>query len=308
MSYHILDIASVGSTITCKDRQILCIEANGDVRTVPLEDVGSIVITSFKTSLTNRLLIEAAKKGVALILCDGFQPTSILLPVSRSSDTLLTRAHVGIHARQRRLLWRRTIDAKVRNQWLICKHWAATHRGTAALEKLLDSSDSHKESLAARHHWRVFAHAIGQPRFRRTRVSEGANALLNYGYAVLLSVVVQRMLAIGIDPTFGIAHAVREKAVPLAYDLMEPFRPWVDATVFECIRRQAGSDSIAVDRNTKQALAEAVIKPVRRGNHTVDFRIVIEEVLRSFRRAVMDRKPSLYQPWTPKASRWDGCS
>lgn len=308
MSYHILDIGSAGSTITCKDRQIVCIEANGDVHAAPLEDVGGIVITSYKTTLTNRLLVEAAKEGVPVVLCDGFQPASIVLPVNRSSDTMLTRAHLGIHARQRSLLWRRTIDAKVRNQWLLCKHWAVSHRGTSALESLLESSDGHKESLAARRHWRVFADQIGQPDFRRKRQSDGVNALLNYGYAVLLSVVVQRILAIGIDPTFGIAHAVREKAVPLAYDLMEPFRPWVDATVVECIRRQAGGDVIVVDRNAKQALAEAVIKPVRRGNQTVEFRIVIEEVLRSFRRAVMERKPSLYQPWTPKASRWDGCS
>lgn len=308
MSYHILDIGSVGSTVTCKDRQIVCIQANGDVHAAPLEDVGSIVITSYKTTLTNRLLVEASRHGVPVVLCDGFQPMSILLPVNRSSDTLLTRAHLDIHARQRSLLWRRTIDAKVRNQWLICKHWSISHRCTTALESLLDSSDAHKESLAARHHWRVFAYGIGQPRFRRTRESEGVNALLNYGYAVLLSVVVQRMLAIGIDPTFGIAHVVREKAVPLAYDLMEPFRPWVDATVVECIRRQAGCATIVVNRDAKQALTEAMIKPVRRGDQTVEFRIVIEEVLRSFRRAVMERKPSLYQPWTPKATRWDGCS
>lgn len=308
MSYHILNVESVGSTITCKDRQVVCIEQNGCVRTVPLEDVGSIVVTSFKTTLTNRLLVEAAREGVTVIVCDGFRPESILLPVKRSSDTLLTRAHLSIHARQRSLLWRRTIDAKVRNQWLLCEEWAPAHRCTVALEALQDFSDSHKEALAARHHWRVFAEAIGQPSFKRNRESGGVNALLNYGYGVLLSVVVQRMLAIGIDPTFGIAHLPREKAVPLAYDLMEPFRPWVDAEVVACVRRQGGWRSVAVDREARAALAEVMVKPVRRGDQAAEGRIVIEEVLRSFRRAVMERKPSLYKPWTPKASRWGGCS
>ncbi len=154
----------------------------------------------------------------------------------------------------------------------------------------------------------MFADAIGQPRFRRDRDGGGANALLNYGYAVLLSVVMQRMLAIGIDPTFGIAHVPREKAVPLAYDLMEPFRPLVDAEVVECVRRQRGRDAVAVDRDARAALAEVMVKPVRCGDQVAECRIVIEEVLRSFRRAVMERKPSLYQPWTPKASKWGGCS
>jgi CRISPR-associated protein Cas1 len=117
----------------------------------------------------------------------------------------------------------------------------------------------------------------------------------------------QRMLAIGIDPTFGIAHVAREKAVPLAYDLMEPFRPWVDAVVVECVSRQEASRKIAVDREARAALGESMVKPVRLGDRVVEFRIVVEEVLRSFRRAVMERKPSLYQPWTPKASKWDGC-
>ncbi len=308
MSYHILNIDAVDSTLTCRDGQVVCIEASGVTRAAPLEDVGSIVVTSFKTTLTNRLLVEAARAGVVVVVCDGFQPASLLLPVSRSSDTSLTRAHLAIHARQRSLLWRRTIDAKVRNQWLLCREWSASHRATTAIESLLKSSDAHKESLAARYHWRVFADAIGQPEFKRKREGEGVNDLLNYGYAILLSVVMQRMLAIGIDPTFGIAHAAREKAVPLAYDLMEPFRPWVDSEVVKCVRRQTEGDTVGVDREARTALAAVMVKPVRRGDHTVEFRIVIEEALRSFRRAVMERKPSLYQPWTPKASRWDGCS
>ncbi len=307
MSYHILNIDSADSTITCKDRQVVCIERDGTKRAVPVEDVGSIVITSFKTTLTNRLLVEAAREGVSIVVCDGFQPASILLPVNRSSDTSLTRAHLSVHSRQRSLLWKRTIDAKVRNQWLLCSHWAATHRNTIAIKALLDSSDNHKESLAARHHWRVFSDAVGKPSFRRDRQGGGVNDLLNYGYAVLLSVVMQRMLAIGIDPTFGIAHVAREKAVPLAYDLMEPFRPWVDAVVVECVSRQEASRKIAVDREARAALGESMVKPVRLGDRVVEFRIVVEEVLRSFRRAVMERKPSLYQPWTPKASKWDGC-
>jgi len=306
VSYHILNVESVGSTITCRDRQLVCIEHDGTTRTVPLEDVGSIVVTSFKTTLTSNLLVEAARRGVAIIVCDGFHPASIMLPVDRNTDTLLTRAHLAVHARQRGVLWRRTIDAKVRNQWLLCDHWAPLHRGTMALKVMLDSTKPHKEALAARYHWRVFADSIGDPHFRRDRDGGGANSLLNYGYAVLLSVVMQRILAVGLDPTFGIAHVAREKAVPLAYDLMEPFRPWVDAAVAECVKRQGGGTA-ALDRQVRRTLGQLMVNPVRRGEQAVEFRIVIEEALRSFRRAVMERKPSLYQPWTPKALKWDGC-
>jgi CRISPR/Cas system-associated endonuclease Cas1 len=53
------------------------------------------------------------------------------------------------------------------------------------------------------------------------------NALLNYGYAVLLSTVLQKRFAVGLDPTWGLSHAPRERATPPAYDLMVPFaRVW----------------------------------------------------------------------------------
>lgn len=308
MSYHILNIDSAGTTITCKDRRVVCIEADGVSRSIPMEDVASIVVTSFKTTLTNRVIVEAARSGVTIVVCDGFRPVSLLVPANRNSDTLLTRAHVRIHARQRALLWRKTIDAKVRNQWLLSRHWQENHRNAIALAAVQGINSRNKEALAARHHWRVFGHAIGETGFRRDFRADGVNALLNYGYGVLLSVVLQRMFAVGLDPTFGISHLPRAKATPLAYDLMEPFRPLVDAEVAECRKRLGSAAAAPANREARALIAQSIVKLVRHGDRVVECRIVIEDVLRSFRRAVMDRKPSLYQPWTPKDSRWAGCS
>lgn len=307
MTYHILNIDSTGTTVTCKDRRVMCIDIDGTTRSVPLEDVASIVITSFKTTLTNRVLVEAAHAGIAIVVCDGFRPVSLVVPANRSSDTLLTRAHTRIHTRQRDLLWRRTIDAKVRNQWLLCRDWEEGHPGTGSLAAMLNRRSRNKEALAARHHWRVFGHAVGNPTFRRDAKGEGMNALLNYGYGVLLSVVLQRMFAIGLDPTLGISHMPRARATPLAYDLMEPFRPLIAAEVAKCCRGVGTGVASAADRESRTAIAKSIVRPVRYGERVVECRIVIEEVLRSFRRAVMDRKPSLYQPWTPNDSRWAGC-
>lgn len=179
------------------------------------------------------------------------------------------------------------------------------HRSVIALGEMLGSKGRNKEALAARHHWRVFSVAIGDATFRRDVKAEGANALLNYGYGVLLSVVLQQLFAVGLDPTFGISHMPRAKATPLAYDLMEPFRPVIDTIVAECCKRSVGK--VLLNQETREAIAKSMVRPVCYGERVVECRTVIEEVLRSFRRAVMDRKPSLYQPWTPKGSRWDGC-
>lgn len=59
------------------------------------------------------------------------------------------------------------------------------------------------------------------------------NALLNYGYAMLISMVHTEIVAAGFDPSIGIAHRRGSNPIPLVYDLMEPMRPAVDRKVLE---------------------------------------------------------------------------
>src|SRR3546814_17579700 len=67
------------------------------------------------------------------------------------------------------------------------------------------------------------------PEFRRDRAQDGANALLNYGYTVMRASVARAVVAAGLHPTIGIQHSNRGNAFALADDLIEPFRPLVDA-------------------------------------------------------------------------------
>ena len=53
------------------------------------------------------------------------------------------------------------------------------------------------------------------------------NALLSYGYALLLKDITNAILVVGLDPSLGFYHTPRSQAHPLALDLMELFRvPW----------------------------------------------------------------------------------
>lgn len=65
------------------------------------------------------------------------------------------------------------------------------------------------------------------------------NALLSYGYALLLKDVTNAILAVGLDPSLGFYHQPRSQAHPLALDLMELFRvPVVDLPVVASINRR----------------------------------------------------------------------
>jgi CRISP-associated protein Cas1 len=64
------------------------------------------------------------------------------------------------------------------------------------------------------------------------------NALLGFGYAMLLKDVMNSILVVGLEPALGFYHQPRTQASPLALDLMEIFRvPLVDMPIMASINR-----------------------------------------------------------------------
>lgn len=70
------------------------------------------------------------------------------------------------------------------------------------------------------------------------------NALLSFGYALLLKDVMQAILVVGLDPALGFYHQPRSQAHPLALDILELFRvPVVDLPVLASINRRQWHDA-----------------------------------------------------------------
>ena len=264
MSFHIVSIDSPQCSISCRDGQLVCKTAEGE-RKLPIEDVASIIITSFSAQIHSHLFLEAAKHGVALIICEAFKPVSLVLPANRSTDTLLTRALLKIDEKTVARFWQATIDAKCRNQHLLAAHMRPEDAGLAALRDAAWSRKPHKEAVCAKMFWQIFGRTAAEANaegselstlspqlasgpFTRERSGGGLNNLLNYGYAVLLSTVLQKLFGVGLDPTFGISHVTRERCTPLAYDLMEPFRPCVDWRIVQWVRHLSATQPSTLNR------------------------------------------------------------
>jgi hypothetical protein len=56
MSYHIVSIDSPQCSLSCKDGQLTCKTADGEKK-LPLEDVASIIITSFSATIHSNLFL-----------------------------------------------------------------------------------------------------------------------------------------------------------------------------------------------------------------------------------------------------------
>jgi len=52
----------------------------------------------------------------------------------------------------------------------------------------------------------------------------------------------KKLFGVGLDPTFGVSHVARERSTPLAYDLMEPFRPCVDWRVAQWAQKMRNGE------------------------------------------------------------------
>lgn len=207
------------------------------VRTIPIEDIGVVVLDNRQITITQGAIDALLDNNVALITCDkNRMPVGLLLPLD-GNRTQSERFKYQIDASLplKKQLWQQTIQAKIANQATalsqerFCevsnmRKWAADVK-SGDIENL--------EGRAAVYYWHnLFGHIPG---FRRDREGVPPNNLLNYGYAILRAVVARGLVGSGLLPTLGIHHHNRYNAYCLADDIMEPYRPYVDRLVCEII-------------------------------------------------------------------------
>ncbi len=309
MSYHIIDIGESVCELHWKKGQLLCF-SSGERKSIPLEDVASIVVTSFQAQVSSLLISEAARNGISMVFCERYKPVSILLPANRATDTQLVRSQIKLPRQFRDRLWSKTVDAKCSNQLMLLLQLNPASAGLNRMNSLVAGNSLTKEAECARIYWRLYSEILHPGRrFVRARKGGTLNNLLNYAYAVLLSLVLQRLFAVGIDPTFGISHVVRAKSTPLAYDVMEPFRPFMDARVAAWLRDHGYEEnSYDVSRDFKQFLSPVLSHPLMYAGVGMEMQQAVEKVIRSFRQAIIQQQIGLYTPWKQTTTKWAGYS
>lgn len=99
------------------------------------------------------------------------------------------------------------------------------------------------EGAIARVYWQGLGAALPRQYSFSKRSRQPAedifNAALNYLYGMLYAVVEGGIFAAGLDPYLGILHVDEYRKPTLSYDLIEPFRPWIDQLlVVECLENR----------------------------------------------------------------------
>jgi CRISP-associated protein Cas1 len=85
---------------------------------------------------------------------------------------------------------------------------------------------------------------------RNIHASDEVNAMLNYGYSILVSEVRKCIHSVGLDPDVGFLHETKNSSMPLVYDVQELFRWIIDLSVIEILEEKIlrKSDFIITER------------------------------------------------------------
>ena len=204
--------------------------------TVPIEDVGVVLLENQQTNITLPLLNALAESEVQVVICNNKGMPSAMIQSMDSNnlqgETLRNQISCGEVLKKQ--LWKQVVEAKIKNQASLLNNIGEEGDILKPFHSNVRSGDvDNREGIAARIY---FQHLFGDC-FVRNRDEMGINALLNYGYSILRAATCRAIVSSGLLPAIGIHHHNRSNAYLLADDLMEPFRPFVDGVVYDLVTR-----------------------------------------------------------------------
>lgn len=206
-------------------------EDGGQCTSVPVEDIGFVILEHQEISITMPLLNALADNNAAVIVCsDKYMPNAMLLNLdSNSTQGESFRAQLTAAEPLKKNLWKQIVESKIRNQAALLHKLGKDGDALKPYYQNVKSGDcDNREGVAAKIYW----DELFEGKFVRSKSGPAPNEMLNYGYTVLRAAVARSLMGSGLLPAIGIFHKNRYNAFPLADDVMEPYRPFVDEIVF----------------------------------------------------------------------------
>jgi CRISPR-associated protein Cas1 len=260
---QVLHVLTPGAKIGRKGDQFEVTAKEAEPQRYPVQEVGQVVLHGFAQITTQALRLCAEREvGVHWVTMGGRYMgawTAGAGPVQRRIRQYKALTDPAVCLR----LAKQLAEARVRGQLsVLLRASRDVGRATAVVKdaisnirKLLrplthaDSLESlrgYEGSIAAQYFGALpdliapEVSAVMRPDGRNRRPPrDRCNALLSFGYALLLKDVMNAILVVGLDPALGFYHQPRSQAHPLALDLLELFRvPLVDLPVLASINRR----------------------------------------------------------------------
>ena len=198
-----------------------------------LDQVGSLFVESPGVNLSSALLLALGERNIPVLVMNGkHQPSLTMLPLFSNGQTSGAVYDQLTWKSERKQEMARVI---VKNKLELQRRVLASFdkAGAAALSDLIANKDLLAiEGVCAKHY---FSSLFGKSFVRGN--DDPTNAKLNYGYAILASMITCQIVSHGFLCQLGIHHHCEGNPFNLTYDFIEPFRPIVDEFVKKSLSR-----------------------------------------------------------------------
>ena len=108
------------------------------VRTVPIEDIGVVMLEDRQITITNVALDALLQNNCAIITCDEkHMPAGMLLPLEGNtiqSERFANQIEASLPLKKQ--LWQQTVQAKIRNQASVLKRMSGVEVGCIHVQKV----------------------------------------------------------------------------------------------------------------------------------------------------------------------------
>lgn len=225
---------------------------------VAVEDMGFLILDHAQITLSHPVILSLQQQNVAIISCDDSHlPLGLMLPLTGHVEHSERLKHqINCSEPLRKQLWKQTVEAKIFQQKELLRKLNLPYNIMVDYMNAVKSGDTtNMEGIAAQYYWKQLFED-----FTRERKGDAPNNFLNFGYAVLRSMVARALVSSGLHPTIGIFHRNKYNAYCLADDIMEPYRPYVDALVVNWIEKS--SASLILDKEAKKHLLQLATQDV----------------------------------------------
>ena len=252
-----LVLSEQGTRLTKRGERLVVFKGSDVILDVPALTVDSVQLMGQGVQISHAALAFLNQRGIPVFLMskEGTRITSVLHgPVPRNAELRLAQAKAILEqSPQLTFLVQALISRKLAHQQTLLRrygtHWggvgsAAQHTLGQMEQAVQKSHDLDQirgyEGAGAAAYWKawraVFFEAWAFNGRKYYPPTDPINALLSFGYTLLLNNLLAAVHYVGLDPALGVFHVPQAQRPSFALDIQEEFRPLViDALVIEVL-------------------------------------------------------------------------
>ena len=275
MPNNIIEIATNNKKLSVY-RGFLRIEEEGSVqKDIPFNLIHAVIITAFNVVYTNNLLQKLCEENIPLIILgQNYAPSGMLLSyLGQSRQTEIQYAQIDNKKPLEKKIWQLIIKEKIKNQSRVLDLFKKENKLQYIYKTVLSGDSSNREAYAAR----LYFKSLFGNNFTRDKDMSGINSFLNYGYAILRSSLARYVVAAGLNPSYGVGHYNKLNPFCLVDDLIEPFRPIVDAYVYRLFENNPNLDELTTQH--KSGLSGLLTKDFFNGSGFSPLYTILQQIV-----------------------------